>query len=397
MATPSIIHKSGGGGWIFILFTLVCMYGLRKKDMRTTFLSLLFLLIVPAVYWTGATFLLLLMSVSFLFAVFFKQNYKLSTNMVILYIAMWFAYCVYISVSRFSGLIETITAMPKIFWEAFLGTTPHIEGSELAQYYIASTSIENKIRIGIASFLGLTPILYFLFEGYKNFKREQMAKVLFAFILSVGLFAFFYALSGLSGYGRLPEYGGIASILIFSCLVGSNLIKKKHRIILISLAFLIIFSSCYAYVNDENSIITHLTHKESQGVEWIIFEIEDEKAIFTDQRIGGCIAAHGHSRVTGIYGEKTSEVIQNLCEIYYDNDPAVAETALSNITLLNGQHMDYLFFSSQMSANLPGIAVTGVVYRGAPENFLIKYNLADFADLIYQNDEVNIYVLKINP
>lgn len=393
---PYIISNIGGNagiGWTLIVLILYTYTKGKSPSMRLILIILLISL--PLIYFTPSSVLLLILSSLLIYNILHK-NYKASFQLTLIYFTLWLSTSIYISIGRFTGVVNTLSKVPLIIKEGFVQSSAGVGSSEVLPYLI-TTSSSNKIMLLINAVFVVVPVIYFLFIGYKKFNRDdQILHIIWAYVLSLIPFTFLlFVWLGFWGIARLTEWGGVLSFLVFSAIVGKTC--KSHEIILTFFITFAIITSIFGYTINENRPTGHLTFEEEYSANWLIKHIHNSKSVFTDFRISGYFVGNNHLRVTGINNidYPLNSSINYINSIYYSNDSTEAENTLAKIKLNNGQKMNYLLFSDQMTKNIPGIKLYDYAFKPAPNNFTEKYDTSSFTHRIYDNGKsMNYYMIN---
>jgi hypothetical protein len=257
--------------------------------------------------------------------------------------------------------------------------------------YLINTSGKNKLRLAFNAFFVSLPVLYFIVYGNRKI-ISQNRSVLWTMIISlVPLSLLFYGWLGTLGLARLAEWGGLVSIISFSAMINS--VDDLSRKLLSLIVIIACISSVNAYLNDENIPTLHLTTAEEHGSKWILLSINKDRCIFTDFRLAGSLVGNNHLRVTGANEAELglSSFIEALNAIYYNNSSSAAIRSLNNIVLMNGQHVEYLFFSNQMERTVPGIKGYDYGCKPAPIGFERKFDDNYIRARVYDNGIAYVY------
>lgn len=392
---PYIIGNIGGNAGIGWTLILLILYTYTKRDSPNMRLILIILLIsLPLIYYTPSSMLLLILSSLIIYNTLHK-NYQASFQLTLLYFILWLSTSIYISIGRFSGTLNIFSRLPLIIKEGFVQSSAGVGSNEVIPYLI-TTSSSNKIMLLINAIFVVVPVVYFLLTGFKKFdKKDGILHVLWAYFLSlIPLTFLLFIWLGLWGVARLSEWGGVFSFLVFSATIGK--IHKSQGKILTFLIAIAIITSIFAYVTDENKPTGYLTFEEEYSANWLIKHIYNDKSVFTDFRIAGYFVGNNHLRVTGVNNidYPLNSSINYMEAIYYSNNETEAEKALDKIKLNNGQKMNYLLFSNQMTKNIPGIKLYDYAFRPAPSNFTEKYDTSSFTHRVYDNGKsMNYYLI----
>ncbi|RLI95879.1 MAG: hypothetical protein DRO92_00810 [Candidatus Altiarchaeales archaeon] len=391
--TPQLISNMEGNaalGWIFIALGLYTYT--RSEDSRMRLLLIIFSCTLPLMYYTPSMVYLLILVSLVVYKIVIKRDYKQYLGFTLLYLVVWLACSIYIATSRFHGTINVISSIHLLFREGLTGSLVGINEGDIIHYLI-STSISNKIKLASNAFFVVIPVIYFLKIGHKRFtEKNRIVDVLWAILISLLPMSFLlFVWLGIWGVMRLVEWGGLYSVIILSSMM--SLIEIHHRRFLTFVVIAAIITSCYAYMTDENKPTGYITYSEEHAADWILNNIKRDNAVFTDFRLSADLVGNGHLRVTGIneVEQKLTSVISSLNDIYYNNKSDNAKMALNKIILSNNQKMDYLFFSKQMTEEIPGIKGYNYAFKPAPDDFTIKYDTSNFTNRIYDNGISFIY------
>lgn len=366
-ATIMVTHKTGANGWVFFFFIFLCLIKSKRKMM------LLFSTLLIFQYWTISTFMIIFITIKILNDMASGKKITYAWTITSIYF-LYMLSNMYNSTSRFYEVVQLLHDFS-------------ISQNKVVHLYIglSSTSALNKIKVAISSTIGLSPMFFWILFRYYN-KKDIVSKHINIYYISIIAFSILYTASGLSGFGRILEYGGYLSVIM----VVSNIknMRGDKRRLLIIICIIASSLSIISYVTDENMPIIQITKKEASGNKWFL-KHNKNNTIFTDHRIGGNIASHGYPKVTGIYGTYSLNVLNRIADIYYNEIYKNAKTALNEIKLVNNENIELLLLSDNMINDIPGITSTGYVYSSPPHNFKEKYS--SNIDKIYDNDESHLF------
>jgi hypothetical protein len=140
---------------------------------------------------------------------------------------------------------------------------------------------------------------------------------------------------------------------------------------------------------------THITHPEAEGYVWLKSRLREQDVVFTDFRLSGPFIADGHFRVLGITGEGKEDTKQLLKDIYYESSSTTLTSAIGQIKTYHEQRpADYLFLSSLMGQDWPGLDGYSSRFRPASPRFFAALAASTDWELVYHNTEVFVYHRK---
>jgi len=388
LASTALITQQGAPGWIFFLYPIYFLFFRKEKDIKIIIISLLFLALLPAAYSTGASFALLWFSIILLIPRFERKNEAVIWRIFLLFAMFYISYSIFISLARTQSLVNIWVNLIETIRNGFAGFEP--TGLVLPNEYLSTgTSTLNKINNLVAAIFVAIPVIFFLIyatrrgSGYFKGKTTVLAGIIALPILTLLLFVW---LGGLS-IGRIPEYGSIISMICIACLF--PMMKERKKKFIAVIAVLAILSSSYVFLTDENIPNRLITTSEEGAAKWLMSTSESGKIIFTDHRLTAVFVASGFINITGIYEKETANsTIYELDAIYY------SDNASQSIRVLSQLQCNYLFFSEQMTNEIPSIFGYNYQFKPAPLNFLEKYKSNVDFNIICDNGETTVFTFK---
>lgn len=143
---------------------------------------------------------------------------------------------------------------------------------------------------------------------------------------------------------------------------------------------------------------TYLTRTEASGYAWLARHITVDDVVFTDFRLSGPFIADGHFRVVGITGQGRENTGALLRDIYYKSSPRSITRAIARIkTYHDGQAATYLFLSTLMMRDYPGLNGYGTHFHPVPRRFFIALSRDPDCALVYSNAQIRIYHVTHSP
>ena len=369
-------------GWLLIGFCIYSM--LRRRDVRFAGLLMTFSLAIVMTYATAALVYGIFLTTLFVVSAVLRR-WETNPSYIFTFWILYLAYVSYISVLVFGTLLHIPTLLSNI-------VTGESKFNQLS--YLAQSSTGSKILHGISAATGLAPLAYFVFRRPVLIENRPGYLVLIAFAFSLVPLTFgFYSSLGVSGvFQRGAEYGGLVSIIIFPILV---MVLKGKGIREVTLLVLIaVLLSVVGYYTSETLPGQYLTQQEASGADWLIQHSDKTNVTFTDLQLSAPFVAAGYFRVLGIPDTTLdpSQVNAELQAIYYGTNPELALGVLAGIrTYVTDQRPDYLYFSSRMSQNFPGITGYNYVFAPAPNGFMSKFDASPQLGLIYNNGQAFVY------
>ncbi len=394
LVTPTaILTITYGGstlGYLVIVFALY--FYLQGNEVRRRGIIILLAAMMAISYFTGGLAFLGLMLFIVLFELCAKPRITSTFHFTLLYSVIFLSYLMYISTSRFGGLVH-MGEVIVLLLQGKMDIATRAGMGPLVNPYLTSTSLANKLRLTINAFFVVIPFAYFIIWGRRYFKAQKERFVAFstAFFLVPLILLTFLAIGGV---GRMVEYGALASVILFALMAGR--IKQSHWKLLRIVVILAVLSSTYAYVMTENRPITRLTYAEQYAADFLSPLIDEQSVVFTDYRLAAPLLGRGHFRTTGIDMLKPKDVepdLATLRDIYWGDDTEAAMDALGQIKL-GGENVDYLLFSKGMTQALPGIRTYTFNFKPAPADFHSKYDRASPITCIYNNGDAFIYKMR---
>jgi hypothetical protein len=139
-------------------------------------------------------------------------------------------------------------------------------------------------------------------------------------------------------------------------------------------------------------LATHFTHEEAEGYAWMRAQLAEEDVVFTDFRLSGAFIADGHFRVLGITGEGDEPTDELLERIYYSGDARQITATIDKLkTYRDGQQVDYLFLSTLMMDDYPGLNGYSSRFAPAPQSFFDALDGSADWKLRYENESIRVY------
>jgi hypothetical protein len=382
-----LITQRGSDGWIFFLYPIYFLLFRKEKTIRFWIISLLFLALLPATYFTGASFALLWFSIILLTYRRGRENNIIVWRMFLLFGLFYISYSIFISLGRTHVLLDV---WHNLIASLGLGFTNFVPSNVLPAQYIAyGTSLTSKIENLVSAVFVAIPVVFFLIYSIrKRVDHFRGDTTVLAGIITLPITAFLlFIWLGTLGIGRIAEYGAVISMICIACLLPTMKEKKKKFIALI--AVLAILSTTIVYVTDENIPGAHITTTEASAAKWLMSTSDNGKIIFTDNRLTAVFVASGFLKVTGLYeGDNTNITIDELNAIYYGDNSS------QSILLLSQMGCNYLFFSEGMTNEVPSIYGFNYHFRPAPLNFLDKYKSNTDFNTVYDNGKITIFTLN---
>lgn len=367
LASTALVSQQGSFGWIFFLYPIYFLLIRRAKEVRFRVISLLFLALLPAAYFTGASFALLWFSIIVLPFWRGREDNRAVWRVFLFFGLFYVLYSIFISLGR----TQILANIGENLIDTFKSGFPHSEPTYLvlpSEYLSSGTSLLNKMKNLTAAIFVAAPVVFFLIRSagkrsdHFTGERTVVAGIIALPIMTLLLFVWLGAL----GIGRIPEYGSVISVICIACLIPT--MKKQRRKFIASIAVLAILSSTYVYVTDENIANRFITTSEDGAAKWLMSTSDSEKTIFTDQRLTGVFVASGFLNATGVYEKgSVNETINELNAIYYGND------IYQSIRVISQMNCSYLFFSEQMTKETPSIFGYNYHFKPSPSNFIEKY------------------------
>jgi len=385
----SYMHYGGVTIGYLVLVVYVYFHLASKEGIKFNIILFIFLLQLGISYFTGAFlflfFLLLLLT--------FEKKYNITytRNKLILFFIIFLSYIMYVSTSRFGSMAYAINELIKLFrFNQPPNTMVTLES--VIGPYMATTSNFNKVRLFICFILSYFPLYYLLFDRHrisKEYPSRIKALIYSLFLYLLPIFFLTYFIIG--GAGRILEYGAIISVLTLLLLI-SNLPKDSFFKIEL-LILVIVISSSFVYIVDENIPIKYVTYHEQNASEFLLESTDDEDVIFTDYRVGALLTGKGHFKTTGLNVntlEEAPSFISLMDDIYWSGNASSAARALGNITL-GGDNIKYILFSYQMYENVPGIRTYTFNFKPADKQLEEVYSSNVTFNKIFQNNGACIF------
>ena len=120
--------------------------------------------------------------------------------------------------------------------------------------------------------------------------------------------------------------------------------------------------------------------------------MEEDDVVFTDFRLSGPFIADGHFRVLGITSQGDEDTRRLLKGIYQESSASSITAAIDQIrTWEEDQPGNYLFLSTQMLKDYPGINGFGTQLGPVPLSFFQALDESPDWELVYNNTEARIY------
>lgn len=383
----------GGANIGYLVFIFYVLLYLKEETPSIKLTKIILVGVLAISYFTGAMAFLVITSSIVIFSYFSKLKSAESFNFVSLYAIILIAYIMYISTSRFGSLVHIGTTIYSLFSQ----DSPEIDTMatrlDIVNPFLVSTSFMNKFRTLINVFFVAIPFSYFIICGYKFFveKKEKIVTSSIVFsLIPIVIFTSFV----IGSVGRMIEYGTLFSVVLFILMAGR--IEPKHWRILKVIAILAVISASYSYVLNENMTITRITYAEESASYFLSTKIDESNVVFTDYRIAAPLLASGHFKVTGIDMISTKKInseLESLNHIYWDNNSESALFALKQIKV-DGNHISHIFFSNQMTKQMPGIRTYTFNFKPAPSSFYVKYNINPSFNRIFSNGGCFIYTMN---
>jgi hypothetical protein len=385
------VTQQGAPGWIFILMTAYLLFFRRFTNTRLKGVALVTLCILPAVYFTAASFFLLWMVVVGLLLLK-RGGVSKFAGPILLFGVAYLSYSIYIADVRTASIASVVIATLNTLRNGLLGFTP--SGIALPPQYLVDTTPLNKAKYIVNSALvALTVLVFLLLRGRILKERTTPDAMIMAGIVALPLLTvlLFFWLGTLS-FGRTPEYGSLVSILAVTALLplskpagrlpgqGNELRKMSKPIwgelrtrlglpqVVAIIVVLAIVSASVTYVTDENTPYRRITYSEEAAAKWLIGSAPNETVTFTDHRLAGVLVAHGFLRTTGLVeATSVSATIDELNAVYYGNNGTAA------VSVIRATGATYVFLSHGMARGAPAIFLYNYPVKPAPLDFMSKY------------------------
>jgi len=400
MASPYVINQLGANGWLFILFVSYLIFIQPKDRWEFSLLSVLFLAILPAAYFTGSSFFILWISItmSILFIIKLGVYEKLNLNKIfdlnitfrksyttifLILIVCYIGYAIYISTNRFIPALDVFINVINTIMDGFSGF--ETSSPLLSSRYIIETSLESKLRNLINGILVAAPVILLFVYRKRLIELKETTLFLFAGILALPcltILTFFWL--GQFGLVRLQEYGSLISLIIVP--VVSSVLVKKEKIMLAVIIILAIISSIFTYCYDESIQYRYISNQEEYGAHWMKNNVNMNSSIFTDHRLSGTFISNGFLRTTGIteFGKNSTELIDQI--YYYDDSKNVSH-------VIRSFKVKYIYFSKSMMSNASGIMLYNYPIKPASDGFFEKYDSNSDFNKLYDNGQSFVYDL----
>jgi len=171
-------------------------------------------------------------------------------------------------------------------------------------------------------------------------------------------------------------------------------LRYQRRAYIYPLMILILSISIFTFWKQSSAaqIANYITWPEAEGYTWLSQRLDEDDVVFTDFRLSGPFIADGHFRVLGITSQGDEDTRRLLKEIYQESSARTITTAIDQIrTWEEDQPGDYLFLSTQMLNDYPGINGYGTQLGRVPPSFFQALDESPDWELIYNNTEARIY------
>lgn len=381
MGSPFLINQLGSQGWIFFLYPIYLLFVRKEDEFRTRAVSLLFLCLLPMVYFTAASFFLLWLSIITVKRYVTEKSTNGLARILVVVFIVYLSYNLVMSTGRGMSLMHVSANLLDFVRGGFSGFSS--SSLSLPQEYLVNTSLLNKARYAVNAILVVLPVLLLLVyrKRVRNFSM-RFDEVVVAGILTLPVFLLIlYFWIGSLSIGRIPEYGSLMSLLAVLLLVTVN--HGKVKILIAIIASLAIIASCVTYISDENTPYRLLTEQEDSAGSWILEVIPEDNVVFTDHRLAGALVGEGFLTTTGLV-EKISVhyTTERIEVVYYDYDGRAAFDIISI-----EYNSSYVFFSLGMANESPAIFLYNYPIHHAPENFMEKYENSSFFNKVFDNGE----------
>jgi hypothetical protein len=389
-ATPDIIERlanwNGPYAWIF-LFLFIYFIVFKKKNPFNTGLGLFFLFLLPLTYFTDSLYLFVILSIALLYQIFLKKNI-FPVSMIILYGVFFLSWLIYMSIAGLNTILSSLSML-----HSFLSGESRIL---MLKYVAATGSTQSIIKNSLCIILACSPIIFFVFGGYKEifdkYRHFFMILIISLFFLAGGSFLWMGYVGVIQ---RIPLLAVLFSILLLAIFLSKKQIKIisrrniKYSIMVFAVIGAIIISS-YTYLTSEYNS-TPISFGEAEGSSWLRSNMDPQKVIFTDFRLSAPFEYRGFSTIilndVGLSAEKINWLLE---DIYYNNNDPM--NALLSVTTIDGRIFDYLFFSQRCTEKFPGLKGYEFNFLPPPKDFLEKYQNSNKFNYIYENNEVNIFL-----
>ncbi len=382
----------GGASLAYFVITMLIYLYFKEETSSGVVVKILLSSILAISYFTGAMALLAIFFIIILFEVLEKTTNKKSFNFTFLYLVILICYIMYISTSRFGDLVYMGKAISSLLFQDKVEINTMNSRLSIVKPFLASTSVENKIRIAINLFFVMIPPLYFVVCGHKYFTLKKERIVTFSLIFSLLPITMLTAYS-IGSVGRLVEYGTLFSTILLTLMAGN--IKEKHWKWLQVVALLAIFSSGFSYLLDENISLLHITYPEKYSSNFLSSHTNNDDVIFTDFRLASPVLAKGHFNTTGVQMIDINNLeseISNVNSIFWDNSVPVHNVVKE--MKLGDTRISYLFFSNEMTKEIPGIRTYNFNLKPAAKDFILKYNTSPFFNRIFDSGACFVYTVN---
>jgi hypothetical protein len=261
--------------------------------------------------------------------------------------------------------------------------------------FIAGSShaffILNSINIGIF-LLVLLSIVGWLFYNFQM-RRRQLLFALCLFAPLGWLSGGFSLWMGVAGFVQRTSlymvYPAVAVVAL------GEQIGKAFAVLMIACVLIAIPVTLFIHIQSPYSEGGRATLDEEELSKWTVRHTSDDQVVFTDLRLSGLFVSQGHFYVVGVSdsGSSANYVPTILDGLFYHPNSDNFKEGIDLVEASTGFRIDFVYVSSRMIMDYPGIRGYDYTYKPAAEGFMAMYDEIQNISLVSDGGESRLYVL----
>lgn len=396
VALTAIVFAAGTPSVILIMIGWNASYGLysaaltlyllnRKQASAKVRLLVLILFATLFAFYTTPAFLLTILIIGL--AIFKGGHFRRLATLSSIYAA---AYITFLSQLLFGTVLRIPSA---------LSAVANFNDRASGLNFIAGSPLPIVLLDATVFGLVATPLVTLLLHRVLGSRATSETRTTYGYVFGLAIFAVgaTSSLGLVSGINRTAEYVALLSTILIPA--GFRVVKPSVRRLLAIILVGVVILSFIAYALGPTLQAQYLSPGEASGAKWITENQRADAVTFTDFRLAGPLVSQGDLKVIGVSDIGLSPALVNrlLADIYYSNNPCLAETGLLSIrTAITNQSYELLMLSTRMTDLFPGIRGYDYGYQPAPGNFENKFSFLPALAEIYSNGDTTIYA-RVSP
>ncbi|MFN8567355.1 MAG: hypothetical protein U0Z44_07520 [Kouleothrix sp.] len=307
----------------------------------------------------------------------------------------YFSYQIYVSVQFFGELTTGIADVLTLEFLRREQNTPDIASASAGpidlRYFHLLLFTLLALPIAIAVFRFVRIIYTHLNNKEIDYSADEIRYLTVTTAMSAAVVFFAIMFGTKSGFGYLVNRGtmymGIPAVI---AVTAELRYRHNHYRYVYPLTVVLITMSLFSFWVQSSTVYAtnYATNTEAEGYVWLKERLSDEDVVFTDFRLSGLFISDGHFRVIGVTGQKGENTPTLLNDIYYKSTPTSITEAIDRIrTNKEVQPANYLFLSSLMQEEYPGLNGFGRIFPAAPEGFFETLKASPDWELVFHNSQ----------